>query len=109
MGTSTPLTSRLIVSTPGSLFYPLAAWVNSQLQIVAAAHPTYLKDSYTLKQDLTNMDLPNQHRYQLFTADAVSMYTNIPTAIALQTIGLHLETNKHIYNLDVTATMEAFA
>jgi uncharacterized protein (DUF779 family) len=35
------------------------------------------------------------------------MYTNIPTTIALQTIGLHMERNKQIYNLDVTATMEA--
>jgi hypothetical protein len=107
MGTGAPLTSCPIVSTPGSLLYPLAAWVDSQLQIVAAAQPTYLKNSYSLKQALTGMDLSNQHRYQIFTADAVSMYTNIPTMIALQTIGLHLERNKNTYNIDVTTTMEA--
>lgn len=102
-----PLTSRPIVSTPGSLLYPLAAWVDTQLQIVARAQPTYLRNSYSLKQTLMNMDLLHPQRCRLFTADAVSMYTNIPTTQALNSLGAHLEANRDVYDIPVAATMEA--
>ena len=81
------LTSRPIVSCPGSLLHGLSVWVDRKLQEVAQKI-SYFKNMLELKKQLLNLHLPpNAH---LFTADAVSMYTNIPTHMALNLIGKHL-------------------
>ena len=103
-----PLTSRPIVSCPGSLLYPLAAWVDTQLQPVARAQPSYIKDSFTLKQQLLALDLPPNRTYRLFTADAVSMYTNIPTQHALASLAHYLRNNADSFpNTPIEATIQA--
>ena len=49
-----------------------------------------------LKQQLLHLHLPpNTH---LFTANAVSMYTNIPTHTALNLIGKHLAQHQRTIN-----------
>ncbi len=78
------LKSRPIVSCPGSLLHPLGIWVDSQLQKVAQIIPSYFSNSFELKQELLSLNLPPNAR--LFTADAISMYTNIPTSQALTDI-----------------------
>jgi len=78
------LKSRPIVSCPGSLLHPLGVWVDRKLQTVAQLQRSYFKNSFALKQQLLELELPPNAR--LFTADAVSMYTNIPTAMALNVI-----------------------
>ena len=83
-----PLKTRPIVSYSGSLLYSLGVWVDSKLQIAAKSQPAYFKDSLKLKQELTQLELPSNAR--LFIADAVSMYTNIPTRKGLQVIGNYL-------------------
>ena len=87
----TPLSTRPIVSCSGSLLEALGIWVDSKLQIVAQQMPSYIKSSYDLKQQLTQLQLPPN--CYLFTADAKSMYTNIPTNFALQTIRRFLRRN----------------
>ena len=49
-----------------------------------------------LKKQLLNLDLPPNAR--LFTADAMSMYTNIPTHMALNLIGKYLTQYQRKYN-----------
>jgi hypothetical protein len=54
----------------------------------------FFKNSQTLKQQLDATVVP-ENSY-LFTADAVSMYTNIPTDCALQLICDHMHTTAHL-------------
>ena len=88
----TPLKSRPIVSCSGSLLYALGVWVDHKLQIVAQKQRSYFKNSYALKQMLLELG-PLPPHAKLFTADAVSMYTNIPTSKALARISLYLSRN----------------
>ena len=82
------LKSRPIVSCPGSLLHGLGIWVDRKLQDVAKTTISYFKNSLELKEQLTQLNLPPNAR--LFSADAVSMYTNIPTHTALNLIGKHI-------------------
>jgi hypothetical protein len=91
-----PLKTRPIVSCSGSLLHPLGIWVDSILQNVAQKQKSYFKSSFTLLKELNEMDnLPTSAR--LFTADAVSMYTNIPTHKALYSIKRYLSENKDTF------------
>jgi hypothetical protein len=71
----TPWSTRPIVSCSGSLLYAIGVWVDRKLQIIAQKQKSYFKNSRSLKDDITSLRLPPNA--QLFTADAVSMYTNI--------------------------------
>ena len=82
------LKSRPIVSCPGSLLHGLGVWVDQKLQEVAKSTISYFKNNLELKEQLLKIDLPPNAR--LFTTDAVSMYTNIPTHTALNLIGKHI-------------------
>jgi hypothetical protein len=75
------LKSRPIVSCPGSILHPLGLWIDKRLQPVAASQPSYFKNSFALREELLQMELPPNA--VLFTADAISMYTNIPTNTAM--------------------------
>ena len=59
---------------------------------------SYFKNTLELKKELLNLNLPRNAR--LFTADAVSMYTNIPTHTALNLIGKYLDQYQRKYNND---------
>ena len=96
------LKSRQIVSCPGSLLHGLDVWVDRKLQDVAQKTVSYFKNSLALKKQLLELHLPSNAC--LFTADAVSMYTNIPTHMALNLIGKYLTQyqlkNNNEYPLD---------
>ena len=92
------LKSRPIVSCPGSLLHGLGVWVDRKLQEVAQRIVSYFKNTLELKKELLNLNLPRNAR--LFTADAVSMYTNIPTHTALNLIGKYLDQYQRKYNND---------
>ena len=77
-----------IVSCPGSLLHGLGIWVDRKLQEIAQKTISYFKNTLELKQQLLHLNLPPNTC--LFTADAVSMYTNIPTHTALNLIGKYL-------------------
>ena len=101
-----PWKTRPIVSCSGSLLHPLGTWVNQQLQLVSQRQPSFFKNSFELKKILSTIKLPPNAR--VFSADAVSMYTNIPTDFALNRIGNYLRedpyANKH---LNIPAVMKA--
>ena len=82
------LATRPIVSTSGTLLYALGVWCDEKLQIAAQKQRSYFKNTFDLKKDLDKLVLP-PNAY-LFTSDAVSMYTNIPTTLALRKIGEYL-------------------
>ena len=80
--------SRPIVSCPGSLLHGLGVWVDRKLQEVAQSTVSYFENTLELKKQLLELHLPANAR--LFTADAVSMYTNISTHTVLNLIGKYL-------------------
>ena len=92
------LKSRPIVSCPGSLLHGLGVWVDRKLQEVAQRIVSYFKNTQELKKELLNLNLPRNAR--LFTADTVSMYTNIPTHTALNLIGKYLHQYQQKHNND---------
>ncbi|KAL7579195.1 hypothetical protein ACA910_011366 [Epithemia clementina (nom. ined.)] len=102
-----PWTTRPIVSCSGSLTHPLGIWVDSKLQAVARAQPSFFASSAELKLKLEALgQLPPGAK--LFTADAVSMYTNIKTMEALHEIGRYLRGNQEEFpKLPVNALMSA--
>jgi hypothetical protein len=59
---------------------------------------SYLKDSYTLIQELKSLHLPETAK--LFTADAKSMYTNIDTTTGLTTMKNFLDINQENFPTD---------
>merc|ERR1711920_351963 len=84
----TPLETRPIVSCSGSILECLGKWIDYYLQKAAVRQPSYVKNSSELKKELCRLNVPANAK--LFTADAKSMCTNIPTTRALLLIGRHL-------------------
>jgi hypothetical protein len=92
----TPWATRPIVSQCGSITYGIGPWVDKQLQPFARRLPTYLKSSRDLLGKLSSRRLSRHTR--LFTMDATSMYTNINTDHAFQTIAAFLARQPDCYN-----------
>jgi hypothetical protein len=87
----TPMATRPIVAIRGSITSGLGCWLDQQLQPLCKKLPTYLKSSFELTELLNDLpDLPPGTK--LFTADAVSMYTNIDTDHAFSVIQRFLPT-----------------
>jgi hypothetical protein len=81
----TPWKTRPIVSVSGSLQHGLGKWVDKALQPFARETKAHVKSSYEIKTLLINLP-PLPPNARLFTADAVSMYTNIDTQHGLQQV-----------------------
>ena len=99
-----PLRTRPIVSCSGCLTQAIGVWVDDKLQIAATQQRSYFKSSFDLKKELNTLAIPPNSF--LFIADAVSMYTNIPTDRALLFIGKYLQ-QKRFPGIPVQALMEA--
>jgi hypothetical protein len=78
--------------------------VDDKLQKAAHTQRSYFKSSFDLKKELSVLTLPPG--CFLFTADAESMYTNIPTDRALLFIGRYLR-RERFPDIPVEALMEA--
>ena len=97
------LSTRPIVSTSGTLLYALGVWCDDKLQIAAQRQRSYFKNTFDLKRELSALDLPPNAL--LFTSDAKSMYTNIPTNRALLKIGAYLR-RERFHGVPVQVLME---
>ena len=84
-----PVKSRPIASASGSLLEPLGLVINHMLQPIAQKQRSYFKNSLELKQMLLAHN-PFPANSYVGTADAQSMYTNIPTQQALRMIKEYL-------------------
>ena len=84
------LKSRPICACPGSLLHPLGIWTDRKLETLAKQQLSYFRNSYDLGQELCSMQY--HPTAQLFTANAISMYTNIPTNTAILLITKHIHT-----------------
>jgi hypothetical protein len=91
----TPLKTRPIVSCSGSLLQPLGKWIDKILQGIASKQRSYFKSSFELKDELMDLELPAGSK--IFTADAVSMYTNIPTKFAIDKIEEYLYASREYF------------
>jgi hypothetical protein len=89
----TPWKTRQIISVSGSQLHGLGKWVDRHLQPVAKKTESFISSSYQLKTHLLTIP-PLPPNARLFTADAVSMYTNIDTKHALKEIGDYLSVHR---------------
>jgi hypothetical protein len=83
-----PWSTRPIVSVSGSLLEGLGKWCNIQLQKICQDLPYIFRSAYCVKSAIDELQINiSLHKgVKLFTANAVSMYTNIDTAHALESI-----------------------
>ena len=84
-----PVPTRPVCSDCGGITNPIGKWVDVKLQPVAQSMRTYIKDSFEFKRLLREHGSLSP-RARIFTFDAVSMYTNIPTDYASEIISKYL-------------------
>lgn len=81
----TPWKTRPVVSTISSVLSIASKWLDYQLQQLIPHIRSYIRDSTEVLQRIKKVgDLPPNSK--LFTADAVSMYTNIDSDHAIKSI-----------------------
>jgi hypothetical protein len=89
-----PMSTRSIMSASGTLLFALGVWTDSKIQPFSTRQIAYFKSSQVLKTQLNDVVVPPNSF--LFTADAVSMYTNIPTDQTLTLICNHIRSTAHL-------------
>ena len=85
--------TRPVCSDCSSIIHALGQWITTELLPIAQRQQSYFENSFAMKEILDDMIIPPNGR--LFSCDAVSMYTNIPTEPALNVIGNYLFDNMH--------------
>ena len=81
-------TTRPVCSDCSSLLHGLGKWITTELNPIAQRQQSYFQNSFALKEMLDDMEVPPNTK--IFSCDAKSMYTNIPTEPALEVVGLYL-------------------
>jgi hypothetical protein len=84
-------TRRPVCSDCSSMLHALGKWITTELNPIAQRQQSYFQNSFALKEMLDNMEVPPNTK--IFSCDATSMYTNIPTGPALQVVGQYLRAN----------------
>ncbi len=79
-----PVTLRPVVSGVNSLLAVFSNWLDYKLKKLLPSVKSYVKDSTTVIKELKELTIPINAR--LFSADATSMYTNIDTHLAVDSI-----------------------
>jgi hypothetical protein len=72
----TPWTTRPVVSCCGSFLNLFSKWLDEKMKLLLPLSTTYIRDSFQVLEDVAAIG-PLPPNARLFTADAVSMYTNI--------------------------------
>ena len=84
-------TTRPVCSDCSSIIHALGKWITTVLLPIAQRQQSYFENSFALKTILDEMEIPPNTK--IFSCDAVSMYTNIPTGPALEVVGKYLHDN----------------
>jgi hypothetical protein len=79
-----PITLRPVVSGTNSLLAIFSNWLDYKLKDLLVHVKSFIKDSYSVLQDLKELHLPKEAL--LFSADATAMYTNIDTKLGVNAI-----------------------
>jgi hypothetical protein len=79
-----PVTLRPVVNGVNSLLAVFSNWLDYKLKKLLPYVKSYNKDSTTVIKELKELTIPT--RALLFSADATSMYTNIETHLAVDSI-----------------------
>jgi hypothetical protein len=87
-----PMTLRPVVSTCGSLLSIFSTWLDFKMKELLPLVKSYLKNSSSVITDLKNLQLPQDAL--LFSADAVSMYTNIDSVTGIHSINRLITANQ---------------
>ena len=78
--------TRPVVSKINSFAEIASKYIDYYLTFFIPLTKTYLKDSFTLLNDLSKIQQPLPTKFKILTADAISMYTNIETTHGIETI-----------------------
>jgi len=73
----TPVSLRPVVSTSGSLSTIFSTWLDYKMKELLPLIKSYIHNSFQIIEDFKTLEIPENAL--LFSADAVSMYTNINT------------------------------
>jgi len=87
----TPFTLRPVVSGTNGLLTVFSTWLDYKMKELLPMVQSYIKNSYKVIEDLTDMIIPEKAK--LFSADATSMYTNIDTDTGINAIKNFLSDN----------------
>ena len=79
-----PTTLRPVVSSVNSLLAIFSNWLDFKLKELLPHIKSYIKDSTAVIKELKELTIPSNAL--LFSADATSMYTNIDTRLAVESI-----------------------
>ena len=105
-----PLKTRPVCSDCASTPHALGIWVDSMLQPIVKAMPSYFKDSFTLTKILRKLKLSG--KCSIFSFDAISMYTKINTEDCLARLSAFLlnpSTQERFPHYPAKALVEALA
>lgn len=86
-------TTRPVCSDCSSLLHTLGKWITTMLNPIAQRQQSYFENSFALKEILDSTKIPPNTK--IFSCDAKSMYTNIPTAPALEVVGQYIHDHCH--------------
>jgi hypothetical protein len=88
-----PFSLQPVVSTTNSLLAVFSTWLDYKMKELLPFVKSYIKNSIAVIQDLKCLTIPDNAL--LFSADAVSMYTNIETQQALTSMQDFIQSNIH--------------
>jgi hypothetical protein len=88
-----PFSLRQVVSTSGSLLTIFSTWLDYKMKDLILLVKSYIKNSFAVIEELKNLTIPNNGLF--FSADTVSMNTNIDTVTGVNAAKNFIQANKN--------------